>query len=184
MNTFKFFREGIRNLKTVGTLTRSSRSLCKRIVEEANFEDAKCIVELGAGDGVITGFLLEAIPADCKLIVFELNEKFCHILREIDDERLIVIEDDASKLSRYLEQYDLEKPDHIISAIPFVVVPKEAAIAILQSCKREMKKEGKYLQVHYSLLAKKLYEEVFDTIEIKFVIRNLPPAFLFVCGKL
>ena len=54
MNSMKFLREGIKNLRTVGTLTRSSKFVCREMVNQVDFSKVKNVVELGAGDGVIT----------------------------------------------------------------------------------------------------------------------------------
>ena len=58
MNHLDFLREGLRNIKTVGTITRSSKALCKKMTEPVNFDKARIIVEYGAGDGVITKHIL------------------------------------------------------------------------------------------------------------------------------
>src|SRR5699024_9623591 len=103
MNKINFFKQGIKNLKTVGTLTRSSRFLCKKMAEQVDYEDARLIVELGAGDGVITKAILERMSPDARLMSFEVNPEFCADLRAINDDRLIVIEDTATNLSNHLK---------------------------------------------------------------------------------
>ena len=90
MGTIKFFRESVKNLKTVGTITRSSKYLCKGMIKPVDFSKAKVLVELGAGDGVVTKHILENMRKDAKLLAFELNPKFCEQIREIQDERLII----------------------------------------------------------------------------------------------
>src|SRR5690625_1312946 len=76
MNRFKFFREGIRNIKTVGTVTRSSRFLCEKIIQHSDIDQAKYIVELGAGDGEVTKRMLDKMTSDCKRVAFEFNDKY------------------------------------------------------------------------------------------------------------
>ena len=180
MGTIEFFRESIRNLKTVGTFTRSSKFLCKGLIKHVDFTNAKVIVELGAGDGVITKHILKAMAPDCKLMVFEVNEKFSEILHSIKDERLIVIQDSAEYLEKYMKESGLSSIDYVISAIPFVIVPKDIANTILQECKKFLKPGGLFVQVHYSLMAKKLYENAFGNVDINFVPLNIPPAFVLV----
>ena len=75
MNNISFFRESIRNIKTVGTITRSSKFLCKGMVKHVDFDNAKTIVELGAGDGVITKHILRSMRKDAILLCFEVNKK-------------------------------------------------------------------------------------------------------------
>jgi phospholipid N-methyltransferase len=178
-----FFGESIKNLKTVGTFTRSSSQLCKSAIKHVDFINAQFIVELGAGDGVITEHILEGMRDDGKLIVFEVNPQFCRILREISDKRLIVIEDSAEKMDQYLEKYGFSRVDYIISAIPFVVVPEKLAFTIVEACQTALKSGGKFIQVHYSLLMRKMYAKVFGNVAVNFVLINLPPAWVMVSVK-
>ncbi len=183
MNTIAFLREGLRNLKTVGTVTRSSRQLCEKAVSFVDFQNAKVIVELGAGDGVITKHLLKYMRPDARLLAFEVNPKFCARLRSIGDERLIVIEDSAEHIGRYLSENQLGEIDDVVSAIPFVALPKEAGQLIVTATRDHLKRGGRYIQVHYSLLMKSLYENVFGNVDVNFVPLNLPPAFLLVSER-
>ena len=184
MGTIKFFKESVRNLKTVGTITRSSKYLCQAMIKPVDFSKAKVIVELGAGDGVVSKHILKEMSKDSILLAFELNPAFCEQMREINDPRLIVIEDDAEKIGSYLEQYGHEQADYIISAIPFTIIPEEVSYRIIRSCKEFLKKEGLFIQIHYSLIPKKLYKNVFGNVKLNFVPLNVPPAWVMVCDNL
>lgn len=183
MSTIEFFREGLKNLKTVGTLTRSSRFLCQGMVRHVDFSEAELIVELGAGDGVITKHILRQMKPNARLLAFEVNGRFCDILRSINDPRLTVAEDSAENLDDYLEELGASEIDYIISAIPFVALPKDLGMRIVNLCHDRLKEGGLYIQVHYSLLAKNIYETVFGNVDINFVPFNVPPAFVLVSEK-
>lgn len=184
MGTIKFFRESVKNLKTVGTITRSSKYLCKGMIKPVDFSTAKVIVELGAGDGVVTAHILKAMAPDAKLLAFELNHKFCEQMRsKLNDDRLVIIEDDASKLPHYLKQHGLGAIDAVISAIPFTILPEEITYKIVKTCKDHMINNGTYIQIHYSLIPKKIYKSVFGNIDINFIPLNVPPAWVMVCKK-
>ncbi len=184
MNTIDFFRESIRNLKTIGTFTQSSPALCKGMIKPVDFEQARTIVELGAGDGVITKHILEQLRPDARLLAFEVNPVFCEQMRtNIQDDRLIVVEDSAENLPQYLEKMGLKEVDYVISAIPFVTLPKDLGYRIVSVCADHLKKGGLFIQVHYSLLIKNMYETVFGNVDINFVALNVPPAFVLVSEK-
>ncbi len=183
MSTIEFFKEGIKNLKTIGTITRSSKFLCAKIVGLSSLENAKCIVELGAGDGVMTTHILDRMPQDAKLFAFEINPKFCATMRLIQDHRLVVVEDSAEHLRAQLRDHGFEEVDVIFSALPFVVFPDEVAQSIVQTCYDKLKPLGQYFQIHYSLLERKLYKKIFGHVDIKFQLLNLPPAFILTCLK-
>lgn len=181
MGTIKFFKESVKNLKTVGTVTRSSKYLCQGMIKPVDFTKANVIVELGAGDGVVTKHILKKMKPDAILLAFELNPMFCEQMREINDPRLIVIEDDAEKLPSYLEQNGHEKADYIISALPFTIFPEEISYSIIRKCKEFLSKDGLFIQIHYSLIPKKLYKNVFGNVKLNFVPINVPPAWVMVC---
>ncbi|MCB0587408.1 MAG: methyltransferase [Phaeodactylibacter sp.] len=183
MKSIEFLREGLKNLKTVGTVARSSRHLCKGMIKHVNFQDARLIVELGAGDGVITKHILKSMHPDATLLAFEVHPKFCESLRKIKDKRLIIAEDSAEKLGEYLERIGATEVDFFISAIPFVALPKELGYKIVSICHKYLRKSGLYIQVHYSLLTKSLYETVFGNVDVNFVPLNVPPAFVLVSEK-
>ena len=178
-----FLKEGIKNMKTVGSIARSSKFLCKAMIKHINFEKARTIVEFGAGDGVITKHLLEAMHPDCRLVCFEVNPSFCKILREIDDERLILIEDSAERVEYYLETHQLDKADYVVSAIPFVALPDELAYRIVDAAKGALAKGGLFIQFHYSLLLKKMYLRIFGNVDTHWAPINFPPAFVVVSEK-
>ncbi|MFK7809744.1 MAG: class I SAM-dependent methyltransferase [Saprospiraceae bacterium] len=185
MNKIKFFRESIKNLKTVGTITRSSKFLCKGMIEPVDFKKANVIVELGAGDGVVTEHILNALKPGGKLLAFEVNEEFCNQIRNKfkGDDRLIVVEESAANIADILKAHNIDKADYVISAIPFVSLPDELGYEIVNACKDILKPKGLYIQIHYSLLMKKMYKKVFGNVDVSFVPLNIPPAFVLVSEK-
>lgn len=180
----RYFQEGLRNIRTVGTISRSSPYLCRKMTGLVDFDQARAIAELGAGDGVITRHILPKLHPEGRLFAFEVLPQMAEYLHRIDDGRLIVVEDSAEFISVHLKKAGLEKVDFIISAIPFVMLPQERSLAILFASKEALRPGGLFIQVHYSLLAKKLYEEVFGNVRIQFEARNIPPAFILVCERL
>jgi phospholipid N-methyltransferase len=178
-----FFKESIKNLKTVGSVARSSSFLCKAMIEPIDFSKKLVLVELGPGDGVITDYILDKMTAESTLIAIEVNEVFCEKLKLIPDKRLIVVNLSAEHLDEILKQHGFEHCDAIISAVPFVVLPEDVTARILNKCKFVLVKRGLFVQYHYSLFLKKLYFEIFGNIETDFVPINIPPAFVFTCRK-
>lgn len=183
MGRFAFFRESLRNFKTVGTVTRSSRFLCQAVVNNADLVNAKYVVELGAGDGVMTRHLLNALPKDAILLSFEINPAFCEQMAQIDDNRLVIVNQSAELIPSILKAHGIEQLDAVISALPFSVFPEELAKSIVQLSYDALKKKGRFVQIHYSLKTRKLYREIFGNVETGFEFRNIPPAFVLLCHK-
>lgn len=181
MSYIEFIKESFSNLRTVGTFTRSSKYVSEKMVKQAALGDSRIIVELGAGDGAITKHILKKMHPKARLFAFELNTKFAARLRMIKDDRLIVIDQDVAKIQSILQKHGVEEVDHIISAIPFVAFPEEKSIQIIEACKSVLKKGGRFIQIHYSLFLKKMYESLFSEVSVGFVMRNVPPAWIFTC---
>lgn len=185
MGAIKFFIQGIKHFKEVGTFSRSSHFVGKTMTKDKyiDYANAKCIVELGAGDGPITKQILEKMAPDAKLLCFEINDKFYEELQQKfgHDKRITIINDDAKKVGDYIRQAGFEEADAVISAIPFVIIPEDD---IIEEAHKHLKKGGRYVQLHYSLVAKKRYERIFKNTDIDFVMLNVPPAFIHICKKL
>ncbi len=181
MSRLSFFVQSVRNMKSMGTITRSSRFICREMVSYIDFENADVIVEVGAGDGVITKYILKSMKPDTKLLVFEISEVFCKEIEQINDDRMTVINDSAEHIGKYLKEMGYDKAHDIISGIPFVVLPDELADCIVGELRKFLRQGGTMVQLHYSTLTKRLYEKYFNKIDIKFVPLNIPPAFLHIC---
>jgi phospholipid N-methyltransferase len=180
---FDFLIEAVKNWKQAGAITQSGPNLCKAMVEHIDSNNDKVIVEYGAGDGVITKYILEQMPKDGILLSFEINDQLFQKLNEIDDDRLITVFDSAENLPTYLKKYGVEQIDTIISGIPFVVLPTELTVNILTISKKFLKANGIFVQFHYSKILKDLYKAIFGNYDTKMVLINTPPAFVFKCIK-
>jgi phospholipid N-methyltransferase len=183
MSKLAFFKEGIVNMRTTGSVVRSSKYLCLGMIKPVDFTKANVIVELGAGDGVLTHYILNRMNADAVLLCFEINPKFCEVLKKITDPRFHLIEDSAEHVTQYLKKHELEHIDYVISAIPFVALPDELSRKIVEGCYSNLRKGGLYIQFHYTVMIRKMYKSVFGNVKISFIPLNFPPAFVMVCEK-
>ena len=183
MSTFSFLLEGLRNIRTTGTLTRSSRALCRAAIDRIDFSTARTIVELGAGDGVITEHILERLHPDGKVIAFEVSPDLCADMRALGDDRLVVAEDSAENIRHWLNKIGAERADHVVSAIPFAALPEALGKSIVKAAKDHLRPGGCYNQVHYSLKTKGYYEAAFGKVEARRVWANLPPAWVLYCKR-
>jgi len=182
MTRFKFLIEALKNFKEVGTVTRSGKSLSKKMASFITKDD-KHILELGAGDGAITVNILANMHPEGKLLCFEINPNMVDVLSKIDDPRLIVINESAEKMEDYMRIHNIISFDSIVSAIPYIVLPKALAQKIINLCKKNLKMNKFYLQVHYAKTKLALYTQAFGNIETFWVFMNIPPAYVFKCVK-
>ncbi|MEM6724666.1 MAG: rRNA adenine N-6-methyltransferase family protein [Bacteroidota bacterium] len=182
MNKVQFFWDSLKHIKTRGTVAPTSKFTCQQIVSHIDFKQTHVIVELGAGEGCITKHLLSHLREDAQLLCFEIDQQLCQQLRQLDDPRLIIIQDSAEHLDRYLKHFGIDQVDYIVSGIPFIVLPNALGAKIIGKAKAALRPGGRFIQFHYSPMPKKRYQEWFDQVNVGFEVRNIPPAFVFVCA--
>lgn len=162
----------------------SSRFLTEKMLRNIDFKKAKLIVELGPGTGVFTKKILELMPSDAKLLVFELNTNFYEILkRDIQDDRMILVHGSAEHITQYIKDAGFLHADYVVSSLPLANIPKKITENILNEAYQNLKNQGKYIQFQYSLLSKKILETRFDSVHVSFTAVNFPPAFVYTCIK-
>ncbi len=81
--------------KAYGQHILVSKGVLEKIVSELEIEENDTVVEVGGGTGNLTKELLKT-PLK-KLTVLEIDPKMIKLLEEIEDERLEVLKEDASK---------------------------------------------------------------------------------------
>lgn len=168
----------------MGTVVRSGAAMCRKMVQYIDYDKDLLIVELGAGDGVITQYILDKMSPEGRLFVFEINTELCEIISKIKDNRMILINDGAQNMEKYFLQYNIKHVDTIISAIPFLVLPDDLTKEILNISKKVLKKGGHFIQMHYIKSISKMYQSIFNNVRISYVGLNIPPGYVFMCEKI
>lgn len=181
MSRKAFFKEFLRSSKNIGSIHPSSKALAKRMISHIDWDNAKCIVELGAGDGPITRQIVKKLKPGTELLVFELNDKFCEEFLNFSQPNVHVINDSAEKIGEYLQKFGLEKADYIISALPLTNFSKDLKESIIDESVRSLRPGGMYMQFQYMTTVKKLLKSKFSRVKISFVPANIPPAFVYSC---
>jgi len=181
----EFLREGLRNLRSMGSVAPSSRFLCRAITRKINPEKAKVVVELGPGDGVVTRFILHRLSPEARLIIFEINPVFVEKIRNtFNDPRMTIVHDTAENMGNHFRQMGIEEVDYFISGIPFVMLPESLTERITRECLSWLRVGGQFIQFHYSPLLLRLYRRVFRNLHVEVVALNIPPAIVISCDKL
>lgn len=183
MDRFEFLSVSMKSFKTTGTVAPSSRFLCNGMTRSLPVNKDIVIVELGAGNGVLTKRILQKITPNSKLISFEIEPKFCKLLHNIADSRLSIIEKSADQLSLVLQKMGISEVDAVISSLPFVILPEQLTKEVLKQSQRVLKKDGTFTQMHYSSHKKKNYLPYFGNCHRRFVPLNVPPAWVYSCKK-
>lgn len=164
----------------IGAAFPSSKFVVDKILAPIDFEKTKLIVEYGAGVGNISVEILRRMRKDAKLLVFELNEDLVEFLKtEYHDERFIACGRSAADVEEVLNEYNLGRPDYIISSIPFSTMPSTIAQKIAKATKTVLKPDGKFLIYQYRSKILEFLEPYFEHIDRGYEIVNVPPVRLF-----
>ena len=174
----------IKNPKETGAVAPSSKFLTKEIIKKINFKTSKNIVELGPGLGTFTKPILKKATPDTRLFCFEVNKKFCsYLTKSIVDERMTIIKAGAENINKNLKKFKIKEADCVVSGLPFLNFPEAKKRKILQEVKNSLSGNGKFVLFQYTNGLGRLLESYFSKVSRTFVPINIPPAFVYVCGK-
>jgi phosphatidylserine decarboxylase precursor-related protein len=175
----RFLRSFVANPRSVGAVLPTSRRTVRAMLDLASVERARLVVELGAGTGPQTREILSRLPPDGRLLAFEVDCALAQGLAAgIHDPRLRVIADSAEHLERYL---DGERPDVIVSALPFTSLPAGVRDAVLAAAARALARDGVMVVLQYSPFVRRRLERTFGSVDVRLSPANVPPAVLFRC---
>ena len=174
-----FFRGFLRNPEQVGSIIPSSRFLERRIISLAELGSARVVVELGPGTGGTTRAILAAMPAASRLLAIELEPRFGEILESIDDPRLVAHIGSAAELSSILRHHGLERPDVVISGIPFSTMPREVGTAVIEAVRDNLAPGGRFVAYQFRGHVGRLARPVLGKPDVVFEFLNVPPMRLY-----
>jgi phospholipid N-methyltransferase len=177
-----FLRGLVRAPRSVGAIAPSSRHLVAAQLHAARIEHAQVIVEWGPGTGVFTHAIIARMRPEARLFVFEINPVFlAQLRREIADRRVTIMDVSAADTQEVLLQHGVPSADVIVSGLPFTSLPQPVTHAILRAALHVLRPGGVFVTYQYSTLLRHTLRQYFPSLRIAaFVLRNLPPAFVFV----
>jgi phospholipid N-methyltransferase len=182
-DSLMFLSSFIRNPRETGALTASSKFLTREIVKNINFKKARKIAELGPGVGTFTKEILKKSHPDTNIFCFEVNRKFCRHLECSMGSNITILNAGAQKLSENLMKLGVGKVDCIVSGLPFRNFSMAKRKKILGQVAMSLNEKGKFILFQYTNGLLELLGKYFSKVERKFVALNVPPSFIYICGK-
>jgi phospholipid N-methyltransferase len=174
-----FLREFLRHPYQVASIIPSSRFLERRVMKLAGISSARTVVELGAGTGGTSRAILRELPLNGKLLVIEINPRFCALLRRIPDNRLIVHHGSAHELPRAMAMAGLPAPDAIVSGIPFSTMSCSAGARIIEGVALALACGGRFVAYQFRNQVDELARPLLGAARIELALFNIPPMRLY-----
>jgi phospholipid N-methyltransferase len=178
-----FLQGFLKKPQEVGSVIPSSRFLERKIVQLTGAAQARVVVELGPGTGGTTRALLQAMPADARLLAIEINPHFARILREHADPRLIVHEGSAEEIPALVEQHGLAAPDAVVSGIPFSTMEPALGRRIAKAVFDALPSAGRFVAYQVRGRVHDVARPFFGRARVAVELRNFPPMRVYSWTK-
>ena len=170
--------------RRIGSVAPSSKFLTKAMLDSVDWANARYIAELGAGTGVFTREIVKRARPDAKILVFEIDPALQEMIRnEHPEHEGLSLHSDAQELVKYMNDKGISELDFVISSLPFTVLPPRMTVRILNAVVKALKPEGHFVAYQYSSIMKHVLCRKFSHMKTRFVIFNVPPAFVYDCWK-
>ena len=174
-----FLRSFLMHPRLVGAILPTSRRAVSDLLDLVSFDEARHVVEYGAGTGAYTRQIVSRLAPEASLLAFEVDADMAASLdEEIRDPRVRVIQDSAANVEAYLDGWRVHV---LVSALPFTSLPSDVGRQILTTSRRVLAPDGTMLVLQYSPFIERALRETFTTVERRVSPLNVPPAFLYRC---
>ena len=186
-----FVREFLRSPSSVGAVWPSSPILARVIVKAAGVSAAGHVLELGPGNGACTGTILEALKPGARFLAIEKSPSLAEsVAARYPKAR--VVHGCATKIAGHLDDEGFAPPDAVVSGLPWASFPDSLQRSIMTELAAVLPAGSRFTSFAYfgphrlpaGRKFRRLLEEFFSSIDrTPVVLRNFPPAFVYVCTK-
>jgi len=179
----RFFKGWIDGPKSVGAILPTSAVTARRMASVVSPASGLPVLELGPGTGIITKAILGRGVAPENIVSIEYSTDFYrHLKKTIPGVNFI--NGDAFDLETTLADWRDRKFDAVVSAIPMLSFPMEKRIALLEDLLDRMPPGRPVVQITYSPVSPiDARPDRFHIRHLDFVVRNIPPAQLWVYSR-
>ena len=176
----KFIRSWIEKPISTGAVMPSSRVLARAMARYVDPQSNGPVIELGPGTGPVTQALVRQGVDPARLILVEFNPDFCRLLRTRYP-AATVVQGDAYRLRRVLENHVDEPAAAVVSGLPLVTKPLRTRVRLISDAVTLLAVGAPFVQFTYAMLPpipKELSGVRAEASEL--IWMNLPPARVWV----
>lgn len=190
-STLVFLRRALCSPGTVGAAWPSSPGLAAVLARAVPTRGRPVVAELGPGTGATSGAVEARLPPEGRHLAVELDPALAqHLEREHPSAE--VLRGDAGALRTLLDGAGVEQLDAIVCGLPWSLFDEGKQRAILEQIAGALGPGACFTTFayrHATVLGSaqrfaRLLDEYFDRVHVsRNVLRNFPPAFVYVCGS-
>lgn len=187
----KFIKQFLKNPVETAAIVASSKRLSQLIVDSAELNQKRCVVELGPGTGAFTKEILKEVSPEALFFCLEINHEFVTDTRRNCPDA-IVYHASATDIKKYLNVHGRNTCDCIISGLPWALFGKELQEELLENIYDSLERGGSFLTIahisgllfppgirFHKLLSRKFYR----VRKTEVVWGNVLPGFVYHCVK-
>ncbi|WP_112834652.1 MULTISPECIES: phospholipid N-methyltransferase PmtA [unclassified Rhizobium] len=179
----RFFKGWRSNMKAVGSIVPTSGITARRMASVVNPHSGLPVLELGPGTGVITKAILQKGVQPENLVSIEFSTDFYqHLVKTYPD--VDFINGDAFDLDKTLGPRRDQQFDSVISAVPLLNFPMHMRVSLIDDLLSRIPVGRPVIQISYGPLSPVVaMPDRYQISHYDFVVRNIPPAQLWVYRK-
>lgn len=186
-----FIRQFLKNPVESGAVVSSSKGLSQLIVNQAELQRKKCVVELGPGTGAFTKEILTQLSPATLFFCLEINPQFVIETRR-NCPNAIVYHASAIDIKKYLNAHNRNTCDCVISGLPWALFGKELQEELIENIYGSLEQGGSFLTIAHitglifppGIRFHKLLNRKFDRVtKTKVIWGNIFPGFVYHCVK-
>lgn len=179
----RFFKGWKSNMKAVGSIVPTSGITARRMASVVNPHSGLPVLELGPGTGVITKAILQkgVLPENLVSVEFS-TDFFQHLVRTYPG--VDFINGDAFDLDKTLGARRDQQFDSVVSAVPLLNFPMHMRVSLIDNLLTRVPIGRPVIQISYGPLSPVVaMPDRYQISHYDFVVRNIPPAQLWVYRK-
>src|SRR5690349_413130 len=113
---FLFLSKFLRHGTTIASFWPSSKALSRATIKQIDWDNAKVIVELGAGTGPITDQIIKRLKPDTIFIAIERDGDFAKVLQKrfANRKNVHIVKSDVRDLDTVLKSFNVKKVDAFV----------------------------------------------------------------------
>ena len=176
----QFIRTWIEKPISTGAVMPSSRVLARAMARYVDPHSNGPVIELGPGTGPVTEALVRHGVDPARLILVEFNPDFCRLLRARYP-AATVVQGDAYRLRRVLEDRVDQPAAAVVSGLPLVTKPLRTRLRLISDAMTLLAEGAPFVQFTYAMIPpipKELSGIRAEASEL--IWMNLPPARVWV----